>query len=295
MTTAGTHTTVLGEVKSRPGIDTLEALLKLGALAYGLGFLTVMLNTAKLGIPSLELLEPVQVWVGIPLALVYWLVLAAYRYFRRHAADLSHDLPLVKSQFDEIQSLAERGDDINELLRKAELVAFRLPYVGLAWVATLRSFLLKMWSLESTKSLEHPALRKLVQNVLAPTIGTVLFLQRVFTFLSKIVSVILILGLATYYYIAIFYPKMPAKWGGGAPMHVTMVLTEEGMPKGDTELSGLFPQSIPEGRDSSTKARRTKPLDLLYATQDAYYIKLDSGKIARISAHAVSAVIFEHS
>ncbi|HYK61081.1 MAG TPA: hypothetical protein VEV85_16735 [Bryobacteraceae bacterium] len=37
-------------------------------MAYGFGFLTVMVHTYPLGVPALQLIEPVNVWIGAPLA-----------------------------------------------------------------------------------------------------------------------------------------------------------------------------------------------------------------------------------
>jgi len=47
---------------------TIEPILKWGAVAYGFGFLTVMVHTYLLGVPVLQLIEPVNVWIGAPLA-----------------------------------------------------------------------------------------------------------------------------------------------------------------------------------------------------------------------------------
>lgn len=48
----------------------IEPILKWAAVAYGFGFLTVMWHTHRLGVPVLQLIEPVNVWIGAPLAIV---------------------------------------------------------------------------------------------------------------------------------------------------------------------------------------------------------------------------------
>ena len=48
----------------------LEVLISWASIAYALGFVTVMIHTARLGIPVIELIEPIYVWIGLPLALV---------------------------------------------------------------------------------------------------------------------------------------------------------------------------------------------------------------------------------
>ena len=42
----------------------IEPALKWVAVAYAFGFVTVMLYTYRLGIPVLQLIEPVNVWIG---------------------------------------------------------------------------------------------------------------------------------------------------------------------------------------------------------------------------------------
>ena len=78
-----------------------------------------------------------------------------------------------------------------------------------------------------------------------------------------------------------------------------MVIGEEGIPVTDSEISTmLVPIKGPEPVDHkelSAKSRYTKPIDLLYVTQDAYYVRTDSGKIVRFSSHVVGAVIFDGS
>src|SRR4051812_34913304 len=122
MTSLGAQPLRLAEGTPRGAIDAIETLLKWGSIAYGLGFLTVLFNTVKLGIPTLELIEPVQVWVGIPLAIVFWLVIAAYKYFKRHAGDLSHDLALMRDRYRLLQELAERGDTKEAFARLLEFL-----------------------------------------------------------------------------------------------------------------------------------------------------------------------------
>lgn len=52
------------------GWTNIEPFLKWGAVAYGLGFVTVMFHTRKIGIPVIQLVEPVNIWIGLPLAVV---------------------------------------------------------------------------------------------------------------------------------------------------------------------------------------------------------------------------------
>jgi hypothetical protein len=311
MTSLGAQPLRLAEGTPRGAIDAIETLLKWGSIAYGLGFLTVLFNTVKLGIPTLELIEPVQVWVGIPLAIVFWLVIAAYKYFKRHAGDLSHDLALMRDRYRLLQELAERGDTkeavarLLEFLLKDTVGTLLLPFVRTAWVMTLESSLLRSLFLEtaewilpsedgsvSSQKRSEERLRKMLTHS-AKFLSLLQKVRIVFEFFSNVITVPLILCLVTYMYIFVWYPEVPQTWGGGAPIRVTMVLGEEAIPAGDPEISAILLQS--PNHEGLQKSTRTKQLDLLFAAQDAYYVRLDSGKVARFSAHAVSAMIFEDS
>jgi len=73
--TQGTHAEVVGaDQKAKGGANPkanwrdIEWILKWAADAYGFGFLTVMWYTHhRLGVPVLQLIEPVNVWIGAPL------------------------------------------------------------------------------------------------------------------------------------------------------------------------------------------------------------------------------------
>src|SRR5690348_5024240 len=121
--------------------DTLEALQKWLSIAYGLGFLTVMLNTVSLGIPALELAEPVQIWVGIPLDFVFWLVIAAYRYFRRSSRLIDQDARMMQEQYYEAMRLAEEGKaeaaftTLYKTILRYLVPLIPIPFFSLSWLA----------------------------------------------------------------------------------------------------------------------------------------------------------------
>ena len=61
---------LIHEVQSKQ----LQSILAWVSVAYALGFITVMVHTAQLGIPIIQLLEPVYILVGVPLAIVAFLI-----------------------------------------------------------------------------------------------------------------------------------------------------------------------------------------------------------------------------
>ncbi len=48
----------------------VEIFLAWGSVAYAAGFVTVLAHTARLGIPIIEILKPLYIWIGLPLAIV---------------------------------------------------------------------------------------------------------------------------------------------------------------------------------------------------------------------------------
>lgn len=54
--------------------EQISGLLTWVTISYGIGFLTVIVNTYKLGIPVIKLLEPVYIIIGLPITVVIFLI-----------------------------------------------------------------------------------------------------------------------------------------------------------------------------------------------------------------------------
>ena len=48
----------------------IEPVLKWGGVAYVFGFGIVMYHTYRLGIPTLQLIDPVNIWIGTPVTIL---------------------------------------------------------------------------------------------------------------------------------------------------------------------------------------------------------------------------------
>src|SRR3954447_18291219 len=77
--------------ESSRSVDFLERILKWASISYALGFMTVLCNTAPLGVPALQLVEPVQALVGLPLTAVFWAVARLYQYAVQRAKAAAAD------------------------------------------------------------------------------------------------------------------------------------------------------------------------------------------------------------
>jgi hypothetical protein len=283
-------------------VDFLESLLKWASLAYALGFATVMLNTAHLGIPTLELIEPVQVWVGLPLAAIFWVVITLARYFRRRAAGMQTDLQLFDAQFQKLTDLAEKGELTAATAYQCEIMIRDLVAIplGLKLVYRLQSTRLTLLSTklasrlepktgapEEVKKAKERQMRALL--VLGKMSARMKKISVVQAFVSRVIIVAVVLVVASSWYIFYAYPRVPQSWGGGKPMIVSMLLADEKIPVDDQEASIFFPQGT-----TSSKSRRTQQLCLLLATENSYYVRLQDLKIVGVNSEAVGAVIFEN-
>ena len=283
-----------GQAEKRSFAEVVESFLKWFSIAYGLGFVTVLLNTAPFGIPTLEIAEPAQIWVGLPLAIVFWVLVQMARHFGAKKETLEKEIADLQVEFTAIHDAAQAGKTDEAMVRLLTVFgdsALRiLPLMGFDRLRKpiareageiLASRLTKKFS--GTKSLadELKAARRLMiwTNAFMRIVNLV---NRAF---KAFVPVIIIGGV----YIFVLYPKMPQRWGGGAPVTVRMLLAEEKVPLDEATLKPLFPD---EGGSEGAKMRLTKPVTLLYSTEHAYYIVLDKQTLS-VSAEAVGGVLFD--
>jgi hypothetical protein len=308
----------------------IEAILTWASVAYGLGFLTVMCNTVPLGIPTLELIEPVQAWVGVPLAIVFYGALRAYRYFYTRRMLLSDDIQIIRKQRDELAELIE-----HQQFRLAfaslwgwmirDTVLFMIPFVRYRWIAEVRLWGLRELSefiaersigpTADTKAAEDAGheddsakLKQQAQHRVEFLDQQLRRLTRIYSiadrvliiyrFCSETLVLIFTLVAAGALYIFVLYPRLPQSWGFGAPTQVVMLLAEEKVPTTAPIMSSLFPPSVEHERQQSQrdpKTRTTVPVTLRLATDHAYYIELPGYGILRLSSEAVGAVLFPKS
>ncbi|HYL87063.1 MAG TPA: hypothetical protein VE263_22765 [Candidatus Angelobacter sp.] len=80
----------------------IEPILKWGAVSYACGFLIVMIHTARLGIPALQLIEPINIWIGLPIAIVLFFFDKLIDQWKRALAALDHELTEADALADKI-------------------------------------------------------------------------------------------------------------------------------------------------------------------------------------------------
>jgi hypothetical protein len=86
--------------------SSIDSVLAWGSVAYALGFVTVMVHTHDYGFPTLQLLDPIYIWIGWPLAAVAFFFYSTSSYFKRVSMEI------YREGRDSIEYL--RGSALNE-------------------------------------------------------------------------------------------------------------------------------------------------------------------------------------
>jgi hypothetical protein len=288
--------------KSR--IRDIEPLLKWAAVAYGGGFLTVMLHTYRLGIPVVELIEPIYIWVGTPLAVAAYFIGQLIALFKRTLEKLPQELNEAKRDRDKLFASKIPEDAARAL---SALIGISLRVFGSA---------VPLVPLEDVlRETLAPLLKRLVEKKLESgddrdTLSYIIKLASVIYFLTAIAAafnrfflrlVMLALVPATLcLYVLFAYPAIPQSLGGGKPSQVRLIVDTKKIPTDDTDLRNLFPQSPIENEPAnSRKAELSGPeshttciLALHYQNEHTYYVERTPGPIVAIDHDAVEGVIY---
>jgi hypothetical protein len=79
-------------MNSTDGEDWVKSVLAWGSLSYACGFVTVTAHTWRLGLPVIQLIEPIYVWIGLPVAVVAFFSKKLYLYFRVRGSSVAEQL-----------------------------------------------------------------------------------------------------------------------------------------------------------------------------------------------------------
>jgi hypothetical protein len=288
-----------GEPKSK--IRDIEPLLKWAAVAYGGGFLTVMLHTHRLGVPVVQLIEPIYIWVGFPLALVLYFIGQLITVFQRIRERLRDDLDEAKELYKALQADITAPEASDELIRflRGMGTALAFPWFILSEVVIeglMRRFK-KIIGRQFVQKDEAHA-KKAASRVFR--VITVVIV--VYRFVLRVLILALI-PLACGVYMWLVYPIIPQSLGGGKPSQVWLIVNTKKIPTDDVALQSLFPVATSEkganqrqGVESTTaEGRTTCKVALQYQTEHAYYVKRGTGPIIVIGGDAVEGAVFAGS
>lgn len=85
----------------------VKQVVSWGSIAYAFGFLVVMLHTWRLGLPVIELIHPIFIWIGLPLATVAFFYRQLSAAFHRNSSEIANEARAGWSLAVNAQSQAE--------------------------------------------------------------------------------------------------------------------------------------------------------------------------------------------
>jgi hypothetical protein len=291
----------------------IEPLLKWAGVAYAGGFLTVMLHTHSLGVPVMQLIEPIYILVGVPLALAAYFIEPLVVWFKRKRELLRqemNDIDQALKKLDEIKTPQEAAQEAFKALSNTidlsnsiwKLVA---PFPGGLWTVFTKFVLSRVKKvLDEKLETSDPEKARIFLIKYASSVNLATqSLTAFFRFGLSLVPLALILVILTVYTFYV-YPAFPQSLGGGQPIQARLIIDAKKIPIDSANLRDLFPASVHEVKpagDGTSKPEKpdskiTCNILLHYQTEHAYYIsRRSSGPIVVISPEAVNGVIFNPS
>lgn len=289
----------------------IEPILKWAAVAYGLGFLTVMWHTHRLGVPVLQLIEPVNIWIGAPLAIVVFFLDKLAKAANTVTIDFVQrvrEIRQVSRESPEKLSI-EWASDI--LARSLTQLVAPIAVFGLGPAITITKALVSLYNESKSKTKESDSIadstlddndkpRKNRSGLLVwagRIIAFANFVSVTSRFVNSIATICLV-PLACFLYIAAIFPRIPQTLGGGRPVSVNLILPEESVPRGKEFEDWPSPtESAPQGSGASAsvavKHNIMIPVTLYFRTENECYVRKGSGPIIAFSDHAIEAIVFQ--
>ncbi len=281
----------------------IEPVLKWIAVAYGFGYLIVLVHTYRLGIPMLQLIEPVNVWIGAPLAILAFFLDYVFRGARKAAGSLAAS---VRSAEEIHKDLDANSDNLENFFYKAmdiwmrALALFAAPFGLVRPAERLLHWYLQAhlnWAkkkgqdplafLRTADGIISIADRQVLLNKVEPILRWSLRIAAVARFLN-VVLLILILGLACWGYIEAF-PSIPQTLGGGRPQSVKLLMSPESLPQ-TQEFESWRTETTPPKAES--KQSILVPVTLYFRTDHDLIVRKGSGPLIALSDHAVEGIVF---
>lgn len=256
--------------------DNLKAFLAWGSISYGIGFVVVMLHTARLGFPVIEILSAVYIWIGFPLAVLAFFSVQIWNYFKSRASELTAE---VRDSWSELTDGFEE-EDIHAVSRFVGYMGAVTPFFGL-----IRSPVEKILRKAAQAQPSDRAM-----HIFDRFASILKGYQALRALLNLFIAALMIL-LGIYLYGWVFYPLIPQSFGGGAPTTVRLLVNTEKLPPHLRILSGTGEASN-DAEEISIKTSLTNPVSLLYRTDDHFYIEGANGQRLSLSKSVVEGIIW---
>ncbi len=266
-----------------PGSSGLiERILAHAAIAYGLGFVVVMLHTARLGFPVIVLLDPIYVWIGLPLAVIVFFGAQVVALIRTEVRGARENLMTA------LQTLPDRPGMTAQLAAKelASLYGLTFSLPPMRRVAERVASLNLDHYVRSAPDPEDAA--AVLKNTLRALERPVMIMSAITRALNAL-SYALFLAGGLVVYVWTLYPQIPQAYGGGAPVSVCLVVDRTRFP-----IALLSDIAADTGRTHTlqSNATITDTIPLLYTTDHNYYVRGRSARPIAVARSGVVAVIW---
>ncbi|MEE9555031.1 MAG: hypothetical protein V3W18_12100 [candidate division Zixibacteria bacterium] len=262
-------------------------------MAYMLGFITVTVHTANLGIPLIELMKPLYIWIGVPLAIVVYFIRKIWKL-------LSSRIELLKNDLGELRNRAimDYKNENVELSELSEMLIknFTVPLILSPFRVSILEYFLKQTKkhignldLRSNSNDKVSQLRLITTKALIATSYISKAFDTILNFINYTVLIMLI-PIGCYLYIFHAYPAIPQSYGGGKPVPVKLILDGTRIPSDSMELFHLFSPDLSYNIEHHHIT--TAEINLLYRTSDLYYIGLKNKKILSIPYESILGIVW---
>ena len=261
--------------------DRIKAVVGWASVSYALGFITITLHTSRLGFPVFQLIQPLYIWVGLPLCAPLFFFNYISNYFTKTKEMLKAEMV---SSISSLKSPANEVDMENAVLLTSFLGSFFsfTRYGKIIYERQIMEPIIK--SFEKTEMGQDAVTKAAVWiRKAGATYRGVKSIYGFFQLLNEAIGIVLLL----WFYVWLVYPIIPQKIGGGAPQRVTMILKADDI--GDFVLKSGY--STPTGLSGTEKAIEFEG-ELLYTSTDDYYIRSVTGTLLSLRKDATLGVIW---
>lgn len=252
-----------------------ERLIAWASIAYGCGFVIVLLHTARIGIPVLDLIKPIYVWVGLPVAFAMFFARQILGHLKRHAA--ANKAELLRAIRSNPASNASEATD-----RLIDTVAYITPwYLPRRTVQKIfRSILDRILAAQPDPSNQSRIVKLL--DLYARAFRAA---EATLNLFNVALRAGLVLGLILLY-VWVLYPLIPQAYGGGDPSRVKLLIDTAKLPPQVPDLTG--PRPIQASASPSISAE----MELLYITSASYFIRGKRGGVIALDKSVVVGIVY---
>jgi len=261
----------------------ISNVIEWASISYAFGFVIVTVHTARLGLPVLEVLKGVYIWIGLPLAALAFFLNRIAKYF----------LSQLKYYLDEARtnlkaSIAKHEFDEKELsvTNTGSLFSFMFSPINEMFDRMVKKLLYRVKGEYEIAKLLFPKLKRFVALFAG--------ISAIYRIVEMLIYVAGIFGLI-FLYVWKVYPAIPQTLGGGQPRTVRLLVSTEKVAAILLDID-FHPAAVKKDSIDNIRATDsivvTSPIELLYTTEKHYYVQNQSGKKIAIATDIVKGVVW---